>query len=136
MRGDLGLILDRLHPASRFDDDVLRIRDPEPARWSCSRPYGPVQDRLRRHARPRRDRRGDRRRGHAAAHPPLRAPGAPAARTLSTTAVPLGALAGGAVAGAFGLRATRPVTRLTAVKVTRLAAVKQCPRRIRRYFST
>jgi hypothetical protein len=106
MRGDLGLILDRLHPASRFDDDVLRIRDPEPARWSCSRPYGPVQDRLRRHARPRRDRRGDRRRGHAAAHPPLRAPGAPAARTRSTAAVPLGALAGGAVAGAFGLRAS------------------------------
>jgi hypothetical protein len=33
MRGDLGLILDRLHPASRFDDDVLRIRDPEPARF-------------------------------------------------------------------------------------------------------
>jgi hypothetical protein len=33
MRGDLGLILDRLHPASRFDDDVLKIRDPEPARF-------------------------------------------------------------------------------------------------------
>jgi hypothetical protein len=33
MRGDLGLVLDRLHPASRFDDDVLKIRDPEPARF-------------------------------------------------------------------------------------------------------
>jgi len=33
MRGDLGLVLDRLHPASRFDDGVLKIRDPEPARF-------------------------------------------------------------------------------------------------------
>jgi DNA-binding MarR family transcriptional regulator len=32
MRGGLDLILDRLHPASRFDDQVLRIRDPEPIR--------------------------------------------------------------------------------------------------------
>jgi DNA-binding transcriptional ArsR family regulator len=34
MRGSLGLILDELHPASEFDSDVLRIRDPEPARLS------------------------------------------------------------------------------------------------------
>jgi len=33
MRGGLDLILDRLHPASQFDDDVLRIRDPEPGRF-------------------------------------------------------------------------------------------------------
>lgn len=36
MRGDLGRILDRLHPASRFDEDVLTIRDPEPARFTLS----------------------------------------------------------------------------------------------------
>jgi DNA-binding transcriptional ArsR family regulator len=36
MRGNLGLILDRLHPASRFDDGVLAIRDPEPARFTLS----------------------------------------------------------------------------------------------------
>jgi hypothetical protein len=33
MRGGLDLILDRLHPASQFDDDVLKIRDPEPGRF-------------------------------------------------------------------------------------------------------
>jgi DNA-binding SARP family transcriptional activator len=31
VRGGLDLILDRLHPASQFDNHVLRIRDPEPA---------------------------------------------------------------------------------------------------------
>lgn len=31
VRGGLDLILDRLHPASQFDNQVLRIRDPEPA---------------------------------------------------------------------------------------------------------
>ena len=31
VRGGLDLILDRLHPASQFDNNVLRIRDPEPA---------------------------------------------------------------------------------------------------------
>jgi hypothetical protein len=31
VRGGLDLILDGLHPASQFDHDVLRIRDPEPA---------------------------------------------------------------------------------------------------------
>jgi DNA-binding SARP family transcriptional activator len=31
VRGSLDLILDRLHPASQFDNNVLRIRDPEPA---------------------------------------------------------------------------------------------------------
>ena len=34
MRGGLDLVLDRLHPGSRFDHQVLRIRDPEPARLS------------------------------------------------------------------------------------------------------
>jgi hypothetical protein len=33
MRGGLDLILDRLHPASQFGDDVLKIRDPEPGRF-------------------------------------------------------------------------------------------------------
>ena len=33
VRGGLDLILDGLHPASQFDHDVLRIRDPEPARF-------------------------------------------------------------------------------------------------------
>jgi hypothetical protein len=33
MRGGLDLILDRLHPASQFDNDVLKIRDPEPGRF-------------------------------------------------------------------------------------------------------
>ena len=42
MRGDLDLILDRLHPASRFDDDVLKIRDPEPGRFDLqARPLAP-----------------------------------------------------------------------------------------------
>jgi hypothetical protein len=31
VRGGLDLLLDRLHPASRFDNHVLRIPDPEPA---------------------------------------------------------------------------------------------------------
>jgi hypothetical protein len=34
VRGGLGLVLDRLHPASRFADGVLTIRDPEPARFT------------------------------------------------------------------------------------------------------
>lgn len=34
VRGGLDLVLDRLHPASRFNDGVLAIRDPEPARFS------------------------------------------------------------------------------------------------------
>ncbi|HEY7275940.1 MAG TPA: winged helix-turn-helix domain-containing protein [Trebonia sp.] len=34
MRGGLDLILDGLHPASRFSDSVLRIRDPEPGRFT------------------------------------------------------------------------------------------------------
>lgn len=39
VRGQLGLILDGLHPASRFTGGVLRIRDPEPARFHLgSRP--------------------------------------------------------------------------------------------------
>jgi hypothetical protein len=33
MRGGLDLILDQLHPASQFDDDVLTIRDPEPGQF-------------------------------------------------------------------------------------------------------
>lgn len=33
VRGGLGLILDGLHPGSQFDQGVLRIRDPEPARF-------------------------------------------------------------------------------------------------------
>jgi hypothetical protein len=33
MRGGLDLVLDRLHPASQFADDVLKIRDPEPGRF-------------------------------------------------------------------------------------------------------
>jgi DNA-binding transcriptional ArsR family regulator len=33
MRGSLDLVLDGLHPASQFDTGVLRIRDPEPARF-------------------------------------------------------------------------------------------------------
>jgi DNA-binding transcriptional ArsR family regulator len=38
VRGQLGLILDGLHPASRFADGVLSIRDPEPGRFSlCGR---------------------------------------------------------------------------------------------------
>jgi DNA-binding transcriptional ArsR family regulator len=34
VRGGLDLVLDRLHPASRFENQVLSIRDPEPARLS------------------------------------------------------------------------------------------------------
>lgn len=34
MRGGLGVVLDRLHPAARFHDDVLTIRDPEPGRFA------------------------------------------------------------------------------------------------------
>lgn len=37
VRDSLGLVLDRLHPASRFEDQVLSIRDPEPARRSLGR---------------------------------------------------------------------------------------------------
>jgi hypothetical protein len=33
VRGELDLILDRLHPASQFGDGVLKIRDPEPGRF-------------------------------------------------------------------------------------------------------
>jgi DNA-binding transcriptional ArsR family regulator len=36
VRGGLDLILDRLHPASQFDNNVLRIRDPEPASFELA----------------------------------------------------------------------------------------------------
>jgi DNA-binding transcriptional ArsR family regulator len=36
VRGDLGLVLDGLHPAGRFEAGVLRIRDPEPARFGLA----------------------------------------------------------------------------------------------------
>lgn len=36
VRGGLDLILDRLHPASQFTDNVLKIRDPEPASFELA----------------------------------------------------------------------------------------------------
>jgi DNA-binding SARP family transcriptional activator len=36
VRGGLDLILDRLHPASQFGNNVLRIRDPEPASFELA----------------------------------------------------------------------------------------------------
>lgn len=36
-RGHVGLVLDGLHPASRYTDGALRIRDPQPARFSLGR---------------------------------------------------------------------------------------------------